>query len=432
LSGGTVAAYFNISGIGDLERISTVTKFTMVSANFFEYTLKYSNMEILKQYNISTGKGYGYLKSDLTAIGGGGLTSTTNKNKEIFWMDGDVSLNDLNVSQWAYIGGRYLFYTIDNDGALSDNNVSEYRLFDLATGTRTVLKSGIQPNIIPYFSPMANSDYIVVRRDVKTDESSAELFSRFNYKTGNFVEPALIQNTGTGTFYVSYLDGAGSNVLWYNYSDSKTHLYYDVSDNQFCTFQKENIGTPFKAYDGFILAQGGNTLYYNKVICQGATQDNSDADTTKGETTAGNGQLVKTAASKAVYYKAADGKRYVFFNSTHFHDWFVDFSTVKTIGQADMENIEIGGNVTYRPGSLVKIDSSSKVYAVSKGGILRWIKTEATAKVLFGSSWAQKVKTIPDIMFINYSVGSAIESSADFNPTTAWSATATIDQDKGL
>jgi hypothetical protein len=110
----------------------------------------------------------------------------------------------------------------------------------------------------------------------------------------------------------------------------------------------------------------------------------------------------------------------------------VDFSTVKTIGQADMENIEIGGNVTYRPGSLVKIDSSSKVYAVSKGGILRWIKTEATAKVLFGSSWAQKVKTIPDIMFINYSVGSAIESSADFNPTTAWSATATIDQDKGL
>jgi len=123
------------------------------------------------------------------------------------------------------------------------------------------------------------------------------------------------------------------------------------------------------------------------------------------------GDLVK-ASGPAVYYYGADGKRYVFPNEKTYFSWYSDFSSVKTITDAELAAIMIGGNVTIRPGTkLVKITTDPKVYAVTgRCAMLHWIETEALAKTLYGDSWAQSVVDVPDSFFVNYSVGSSVNS----------------------
>ncbi len=136
------------------------------------------------------------------------------------------------------------------------------------------------------------------------------------------------------------------------------------------------------------------------------------APTTGGQqpTTAlcASGTLIK-GSLPAVYYCGSDGKRYVFVNEKAYFSWYADFSTVLTISDADLALITIGGNVTYRPGSkMIKILSDPKVYAVSRGGILRWVTTEAIAARLYGVNWNKQIDDVPDSFFVNYTLGEPI------------------------
>ncbi len=123
------------------------------------------------------------------------------------------------------------------------------------------------------------------------------------------------------------------------------------------------------------------------------------------------GELIK-ASTPAVYYFAADGKRYVFPNEKTYFTWFTDFSSVRTISDAELASYLIGGNVTVRPGTkLVKIQTDPKVYAASHDGVLHWIESEALATALYGSAWATRVIDVPDVFFINYTIGSSIATA---------------------
>lgn len=119
--------------------------------------------------------------------------------------------------------------------------------------------------------------------------------------------------------------------------------------------------------------------------------------------------LITTPTTDAVYYCGADGKRYVFPNSKIFFSWYEDFSDVQTITPEELASIPIGGAVTYRPGTrLIKITTDPKVYAVSRGGELRWITSEEIAETLYGSGWAKQVEDLPDAYFANYRIGEPI------------------------
>ncbi|HEX9664572.1 MAG TPA: hypothetical protein VGA49_01990 [Patescibacteria group bacterium] len=116
--------------------------------------------------------------------------------------------------------------------------------------------------------------------------------------------------------------------------------------------------------------------------------------------TVNNGDLIK-GGSPAVYYYL-DGQRFVFPNEKIFKSWFADFTTVKIIPDEQLAAIQIGGNITYRPGArLIKIISNPKVYAVEPGGLLRWVKTEELARLLFGDNWALLVDDLPESFFVN-------------------------------
>ncbi|MBD3251560.1 hypothetical protein GF380_03870 [Candidatus Uhrbacteria bacterium] len=124
------------------------------------------------------------------------------------------------------------------------------------------------------------------------------------------------------------------------------------------------------------------------------------------------GDLIK-ASGPAVYYYAADGKRYVFPNEKTYFSWYSDFSSVMTITDAELAAIMIGGNVTIRPGTkLVKITTDPKTYAVStRCGMLHWIETETIAQDLYGSDWNQRIVDVPDAFFVDYTVGASLSTS---------------------
>lgn len=122
-----------------------------------------------------------------------------------------------------------------------------------------------------------------------------------------------------------------------------------------------------------------------------------------------SGSLVKSKSSSAVYYCGANGKRYAFPHERVYFTWYTDFKNVKTITDAELASLPLGGNVTYRPGSrLVKLESIPNVYAVEKGGVLRWIQSPAVAAQLYGSNWSKKVDDLSDAFFTNYRLGDAI------------------------
>lgn len=127
--------------------------------------------------------------------------------------------------------------------------------------------------------------------------------------------------------------------------------------------------------------------------------------------------LIK-GSSPTVYYNADDGKRYFFPNESVFKSWFPDFSSVAQISDEQLAAHPLGGNVTYRPGSvLVKITTDPKVYAVSRYGTLHWVTSETLAQALYGANWNTKVVDVPDTYFSNYLIGAPIASERDYSPT---------------
>lgn len=132
-----------------------------------------------------------------------------------------------------------------------------------------------------------------------------------------------------------------------------------------------------------------------------------------------SGDLIRGQAFSAVYYYGQDGLRYVFPNDKIYFTWYQNFNTVKWMTDADLAKIQIGGNVTYKPGvKMIKINSDPRVYAVSTNGTLREIASEEVAKTLYGSAWNKKIDDLPDGFFGNYHFGSRVEIATQYAPAS--------------
>lgn len=125
------------------------------------------------------------------------------------------------------------------------------------------------------------------------------------------------------------------------------------------------------------------------------------------------GDLIKGTTLSTVYYYAADGMRYAFPNEKSYFTWYSDFSGVQTLTDSELAAIPLAGNIVYRPGSRwIKIQSDPKTYAVTPQGVIRWIETEAVATGLAGASWNTFIDDVPDVFFVDYSVGPSLVSAA--------------------
>jgi hypothetical protein len=116
-----------------------------------------------------------------------------------------------------------------------------------------------------------------------------------------------------------------------------------------------------------------------------------------------------TDMDKVVYMLDARNERHVIPNEAVFESWGLDFADVEYVGAGTYTAMPLAQNVYVRPGTfLVKIQASPKVYAVSSGGVLRWIETEDIATKLYGANWAKRVIDLPEILFARYTQGEPI------------------------
>lgn len=154
---------------------------------------------------------------------------------------------------------------------------------------------------------------------------------------------------------------------------------------------------------------------------------------TQAVTTVYSGDLIRGESFSAVYYVGADGFRYVFPNDKNYFTWYTDFDDVIVITDAELSDIQIGGNATYKPGvKMVKINTDPKTYAVDAGGTLRHVASEDVAVALYGSAWNTQIDDIADGFFPNYNIGEAIVSADAFSPTGVTADVVDINTDKGL
>lgn len=132
------------------------------------------------------------------------------------------------------------------------------------------------------------------------------------------------------------------------------------------------------------------------------------------------GLLIKTASSPAVYF-AYNGKRFVFPNEGVYKSWYDHFDDVVIVSDQDLAELPLGGNVTYRPGTLIKIESDPRVYAVSQGGLIHWLTNETVAREIYGDGWSALVRDVPVTSFADYDEDEPIEEGEEMNPdvTTA-------------
>lgn len=135
----------------------------------------------------------------------------------------------------------------------------------------------------------------------------------------------------------------------------------------------------------------------------------------------------------AVYYYASNGKRYVFPNEKTYFTWYSDWSQVRIIPLDQMALIPIGGNITYRPASkLVKFQTDPKTYLPTKGGIIRWVKTEEIARTWYGTDWNKNVDDISEAFYVNYTFGAPIEGPYDVSLSVIADTARTVNENVGL
>ena len=145
------------------------------------------------------------------------------------------------------------------------------------------------------------------------------------------------------------------------------------------------------------------------------------------------GDLVRGESYSAVYFYGTDGFRYVFPNDKTYFTWYSNFNNVKWISDADLSKIQIGGNVTYKPGvKMIKINSDPRVYVVGAGGTIRSIGSEAIAKALYGATWNKQIDDVPDGFFSNYKMGTKIDDAGMFSTDAEKTDAVSINIDKDL
>jgi hypothetical protein len=137
---------------------------------------------------------------------------------------------------------------------------------------------------------------------------------------------------------------------------------------------------------------------------------------------------LQTQEDSAVYYYASDCKRHAFPNSKVYFTWYSDFNGVTVVSAQVLASMPLGKNVTYRPGvKMVKFTTLNNVYAVSKGGMLRWVTSEAIATALYGSTWNKQIDDISDAFYTDYTMGADILNAGSYAVATELINAPTID-----
>jgi len=158
------------------------------------------------------------------------------------------------------------------------------------------------------------------------------------------------------------------------------------------------------------------------------------------------GMLVKSNAYAMVYYLASNGKRYVFPTAETLVSWYEPYHSealltvesdvcamVVEFPASIVDALQIGGNVTFRPGSYVTgITSDPARYVVGRGGhLLHRLATPDMAEDFYPGHVAERTRILPDAFFVNYDLGDAVADPSEFDPAAEF-ASACLEEELGI
>lgn len=116
------------------------------------------------------------------------------------------------------------------------------------------------------------------------------------------------------------------------------------------------------------------------------------------------GSLLK-GPTDTVYYYGYDGKLHPFLHPAIFGSWYKSFSDVVVVSQVKLREYQVGAPVCLRPATwLLRFSNSSRVYAIEPGCMLRPIRSEAEATILFGKEWQKKIMVMDPFYEIFYKI----------------------------
>ncbi len=168
-----------------------------------------------------------------------------------------------------------------------------------------------------------------------------------------------------------------------------------------------NTSTTTRAVNVIARESGTNNTGGSRLIYVSQNQNNQDQQNNISWT---DGSWIKTQDSKTVYFLDKNNIRHSYPNQNIWESYFGnDFSSVKEISKETLSIYPLGRNVPYKSGSLVKMPSTPKVYLVGENAIMQWLKTENTAKKLFGNLWNKIIKTLDESLFGDYVIGADID-----------------------
>jgi len=156
------------------------------------------------------------------------------------------------------------------------------------------------------------------------------------------------------------------------------------------------------------------------------------------------GDLVKTSDSSSIYYIGRDNRRHVFPNEQIYFSWFSSFFGVKLVSAQTLAGVPQGTTVrvrpgmklvqfvSFRPGGRGLIVSDPRVFAIERGGSLRWIRTAQVAAALSGSSWEREIVALPETDFAQYRQGVDLIIPDSYNRALVLGSVPSINEDLGL
>jgi hypothetical protein len=109
------------------------------------------------------------------------------------------------------------------------------------------------------------------------------------------------------------------------------------------------------------------------------------------------GYLIKTANFPAVYFLDNSNRRHLFSNEDTFRTWYSgpwSEQNVKTVSQSFFDGLQVGSNVTVRPGSRFKFDNSSNMYVAKTNGQVCLLDKTGEADLYSASHFSGKISLI--------------------------------------
>lgn len=250
------------------------------------------------------------------------------------------------------------------------------------------------------------------------------------------VTPSTATEDEEETFTVKPSSDYNVTDCWLYVEGTRVATMDEKSTNVFTTDYTFHTSGNYSVY-AYCKDSHGNAMTGEKRTVDVSDDDYDSSSNNDNDDEADHGSLIKTVCGAsiavndpctAVYYYGEDGKRHVFPNSSVYFTWYNDFDDVIEVSGDFMSSITLGKNVTYRPGSvLVQFESAASIYAVDEDRTLRRYTTTSLITSDYGSDYKDVLVTVADSLYNNYTIGSVIDSSGDFDRNDAYYSVDSID-----